>query len=456
MANDSIQLYNFYRRYKWRAIDFEDFQKGIVEQGRGPFEGTFGAAVLKGFGAVPIGGLEVLVQPGIGVGATGYLNVVNSTSQIAIPAASGSIRRDLIVVRPALENNLIITSPTSPFATVPLRTAQKSQVLLVTGTEAESPEYPATEPNDVVVCGVRNILGQTDLTVDDIDLEVRDIPGKNSNFQQDQGKYDDRLRPSITSATVVSIKPSQLEPPFARVFSYVNRQRPSIFPKNGSNEYNGSFGDTDLDFETGSITGADLASPAFSPTIPTAQNAVVACVSLTTNDTLVVSYGDEGTLEECFSGIRDQRLAGAGSVVIGANTKPICFVIVYSEDGLSPTELFLFDCRSSAAVGAVGGVYAGSTVSVGAVDFPYSITSASDGIVHLVNTTAGPGQFQLPSPQANLKFIVKDVGGAFATNPLTLLRDASESLEGLAADYVMESNYGTWTWICDGTDWVLI
>ena len=50
---------------------------------------------------------------------------------------------------------------------------------------------------------------------------------------QQGATYDDRLRVYRSSSHAIGIKPSQLEAPLTRVFSYVNRKSPSIYPKSG-------------------------------------------------------------------------------------------------------------------------------------------------------------------------------------------------------------------------------
>lgn len=454
MANPEIQLYNFYRRYRWRAEDFLGWQKGMVDHSRGMFEGIVNGAVLAGFGVNLTTDLEFEVSEGIASGPTGYLHVINEVTELELEAATGSVRRDLVVVRPNLVDNEFITRPTNPFDTVPLRTAQESAIVVLKGVESNSPTYPATEPNDVVLFGVRVEAGQTTLTESDLDFEVRDLIGKNSNFQQDAAKFDDRLRPFKVDNKSLGIKPSQLEPPFARVFSYVNKSGPSIFPKDIGGLYNPA--DTFLNFETGVISGGDEASANFTPTIPTAGAFVVASVSLRADDTLVVAYGTEGTREQCFAGIKNQAASGAGSVLIPSGVKPIAFVVLGSEDGLEITELDFFDCRGVFGVGENASGLAGAGVTQPLVgEYPLTLTDDDDGRVILVDTTA-PRTINAHNAPANFKITFKDISGQANTNPITFVRFGAQEMEGLAADYLMESDFGSWSWVFDGNDWLLI
>lgn len=88
---------------------------------------------------------------------------------------------------------------------------------------------------------------------------------------------------------------------------------------------------------------------------------------------------------------------------------------------------------------------------------PYTIMPADNGAIFTIDTTGGPGALTLPgSPIANFTFKVKDIGGAFGTNPVTLTRAGSEKIELLAANYLLQANYGEWQFISNGTDWYIV
>ena len=70
-----------------------------------------------------------------------------------------------------------------------------------------------------------------------------------------------------------------------------------------------------------------------------------------------------------------------------------------------------------------------------------------------LNVKNGPVQLNLPTPVANMIFTVKDVTGNFAVNAVTIHRFSNELIENLAADFVCEASYGSWSFACDGTNW---
>jgi hypothetical protein len=83
-----------------------------------------------------------------------------------------------------------------------------------------------------------------------------------------------------------------------------------------------------------------------------------------------------------------------------------------------------------------------------------TITEASDGAVYECTTDSAAFNCQLPNPTSfkNMKFTIVDKTGNFNTNAVTLVRFSSEKIDNLAANLVLEANFGRYTVFCDGTD----
>lgn len=98
MLNPAIKLFNFYRRYRWRAQDFTDLQEAHISTIRGHFEALFGGAVLAGF-EVTLNGVEIQLAPGAGL----YGNVagcfVGTAGQVLRFHTSGSVNSTSVAVR---------------------------------------------------------------------------------------------------------------------------------------------------------------------------------------------------------------------------------------------------------------------------------------------------------------------------------------------------------------------
>lgn len=451
MALEAPALFNFYFRYAWDQNNFNDWQSGMVSLERGAMEGLFEGAVLGGFDLTAVSGMVLQASTGIAVGPTGYLMVMNSANNLIFTPPVSNPRLDLIVVRPLLTNTGFITRPTTPFDSVPLKVLQDCQVIVIQGTEGATPDYPAAGVNDVVIAGIRLTAAMSAFTDPkyDGDFNKREIMGKRSNFQQNFGRYDDRLRPVKNTFNSLAIFPSQLIHPNSRAFSFVNKTMPSIFPKSGG-LYNHA--QTFLNFLTGAISGGDTTSSAFTPTIPAAGTFINATVGITTNDTIQVAYGVAGTHTQCFDGISNQSLSSsAGGVAILANAKPIAIVTLGSLDGVNINTLEYVDCRGVVGTGSANSGMGSSSMIAAAL--PYTITAADNGRVLEVNTSTGPGSIQLPTPNGTYIFTVTDIGGSLNNFPVTLLRSSGEKINNIAASFLLNANNGSWTFKDDGTNW---
>jgi hypothetical protein len=180
--NDSVALYNFYRRYLWSSDDFTAFQQGMVDNVRNSLGSLMGPAVLSGGAITPGSGLSVNVAGFVAVGDDGYVHVKNSTtSNLALAAAHATLaRKDLIVARKSLVNGTMISRPTTPFDSVALTTLQKTQVVVITGTPGASPAYPSKLAGDVVLGGVT--VPATATVPGTIDTSIKEIVQENPNF----------------------------------------------------------------------------------------------------------------------------------------------------------------------------------------------------------------------------------------------------------------------------------
>ncbi len=59
----------------------------------------------------------------------------------------------------------------------------------------------------------------------------------------------------------------------------------------------------------------------------------------------------------------------------------------------------------------------------------------------------------LPAPVDGMTFEVWDIAGTAETNNITLVRNGSEKISGIAASRVLKTNWGHWTITTNGTDW---
>ena len=82
--------------------------------------------------------------------------------------------------------------------------------------------------------------------------------------------------------------------------------------------------------------------------------------------------------------------------------------------------------------------------------------TATNNVIYLVNTSGGALNVQLPSPTSGTVFYIKDSSGSAFANNITLLQSSTESIDGTAASYILNSNWGSWTVVSDGINWFIL
>jgi len=97
--------------------------------------------------------------------------------------------------------------------------------------------------------------------------------------------------------------------------------------------------------------------------------------------------------------------------------------------------------------GGGGGV---SVVTPGA--YPHS---AASGTIILVDTSAAR-TINLPAPTVDSFITIKDAAGLAGTNNITVARNASEQIEGLAANYKIEADWASVSFAANGTNWFIV
>lgn len=78
--------------------------------------------------------------------------------------------------------------------------------------------------------------------------------------------------------------------------------------------------------------------------------------------------------------------------------------------------------------------------------------NAENGKLYAVNGTAN---VQLPAPSANFHCVIKDISGDIANNPIVIVRNGTENIDGDAANFSLNSDKQAISLISDGTDWYI-
>jgi hypothetical protein len=76
-----------------------------------------------------------------------------------------------------------------------------------------------------------------------------------------------------------------------------------------------------------------------------------------------------------------------------------------------------------------------------------------DGDYQIFVDTSAARTINLPAPADGREFWITDVIGTAETNNITLVRNGSEKINGVTASKVLQTNWGSWRVVSNGTDW---
>lgn len=163
---------------------------------------------------------------------------------------------------------------------------------------------------------------------------------------------------------------------------------------------------------------------------------------------LMCAKGDTGLVD--WQGTWSTGAYIEGQSVYYATTGQSYICILDTTADQDPSNGTYWDVMSDKGdVGATGAVAYQTVTAVTS-----NITLADDNI-YLVDTSAARS-LTLPTPSSGLHIKIKDKIGTASTNNITLVRAGSENIEGLASSKVLQTNWGSWELISDGTDWFIL
>lgn len=83
----------------------------------------------------------------------------------------------------------------------------------------------------------------------------------------------------------------------------------------------------------------------------------------------------------------------------------------------------------------------------------YNLLSTDNGKTFWMPTTKNVSLY-LPTAIANFTVTVKDIGGNASIYPITIVSGGG-NIENYPGNYSCQSDFGAWTFVCDGTNWSL-
>lgn len=130
--------------------------------------------------------------------------------------------------------------------------------------------------------------------------------------------------------------------------------------------------------------------------------------------------------------------------------------IIYSSSGSTGARLPIG--TTGQILGVSGGIPAWQplyvTPTVTTVTGTLNIVLGDMNTYFLIDTTAAR-TVNLPAPSAGLNFVLKDKSGQCATNNITVVSGGGQ-IEGVNASKVLQTNWGFWRFMSDGTNWFIV
>lgn len=105
--------------------------------------------------------------------------------------------------------------------------------------------------------------------------------------------------------------------------------------------------------------------------------------------------------------------------------------------------------------GSGGGLAGAGTTAPSGGSFPYTLSSTDDGKVIEVDTTAAR-TINAHAAATGFKVTIKDISGQASLNNITFVKNGSQTIEFLSSNYIMEADYGVWSFVFNGTNWDLV
>lgn len=120
--------------------------------------------------------------------------------------------------------------------------------------------------------------------------------------------------------------------------------------------------------------------------------------------------------------------------------------------GSSASDVTTIGAASSTAIQVVNGGWSETTRTITG---NLTIDTTTTDYIIFCNNSAGI-TVTLPAPTNGRILFIKDIAGTAFTNNITIAQHASEKIEGIAASFVFQANWGSLQITSNGTDWFFI
>lgn len=211
----------------------------------------------------------------------------------------------------------------------------------------------------------------------------------------------------------------------------------------------------------GDLAGAG--SVATAPRVGSINGATVPATPLTPNQVLTVS----GASALSYALLVDANIA-PGAAIQGSKVTPSFVAQPLSTTGTAAlgatTITGALVAGAGTAFNTLTGAFTVTTKTVTASTDPtaYTVDTGTTDYIIFVDTTSGVVNITLPTASTSngRRLVIKDkVGNAQVKNINMIPPLSSTKIEGIAgsaSNKILSTNWGSWTFVCNGTDWFMI
>ena len=203
-----------------------------------------------------------------------------------------------------------------------------------------------------------------------------------------------------------------------------------------------------------------------------ALSSTAGATTMTSGTTMTMTSGTNMTLTSTSGAISVSATAGGTSihgntgVTITANSS--LNATIAADINLHSTSGDLDVEVDEARVNATTGIYLTATTSLNlagqiyvptkaVTSSPYTVDTTTKDYVIFVDSTSGARTINLPAASNGRVLIIQDVSGTANTNNITLVRSGSDTIQGVASDYVMDADFQGVTLVAySGGSWFII